>query len=388
MQPGLQSYGLIAMLVLASLLYSCGKSGDVARISALEERMITAQDPIEKSELANLLHREYALYHLHNEKDTLFLMRWAKMAEEGREYEQAIEIYSMLLERAPASPGVYAGRGRLHAGLGYYGEAAADYGRAGSLLPGIDSAKRREYEYLSGFYYRVDSVISRESQLIAAGNDPRGHLLNRAEQYSDCGYYSAAVADIRQVLESDSTYARAHYLMAVTYMASGDYEHGRQAFETYFSIADPADENFIKAGEQQQRLEQLVLLKTLERDLASEPYAYENLIDAAVTAFRLKKYSEAMVYATRLSESFPDSVFGYLYRGQVNIQTGNLAHALDDMDRVLELEPSNISARNLKGYVLFLRKEFGLLQQEISEIMSRGGEVLEILRPYAEDIEK
>jgi Flp pilus assembly protein TadD len=95
-----------------------------------------------------------------------------------------------------------------------------------------------------------------------------------------------------------------------------------------------------------------------------------------------------MIYATRLSEVYPDSIYGHLYRGQVGIQTGRLDQALEDMNRVLALAPENISARNLRGYIFLLRKEYEALQKEISGITSRGGELLEVLRPYSGGNEK
>lgn len=378
----------IILLLMATMLWSCGKSGDITRIKALEERMATVQDPTEKSELANRLHREYALYHLNNEKDTLFLMRWAQMAEEGREYEQAIEIYSMLLERGPELPAVYAARARLFGGLGYYREAFSDFERAAGLLPEGTGKKRAEYAHWSDFYYQADSVIRRASEFIAEGNQSAKHLLNRAAQYMKCGYYSAAVADIRPVLESDSMNTRAHYLLARTYMASGEYDRSRQVFEGYFSRTTPKDDNYDEAQRQQQRLDQLIQMRELERALESEPYAYEKLVDASATAFRLENYDKAKTYATRLSEVFPDSIFGFLYRGQVGIRTGDHEQALEDMNRVLELEPANISARNLKGYIFLITQDYDALQQEVREITLRGGKLLEVLQPYASGIEK
>lgn len=381
MQQGHHIY--IVMLLMATALWSCGKSGDIARISALQERMSTEQDPTEKSELANRLHREYSLFHLQNKGDTLFLRQWARMAEAGKEFEHAIDVYTMLLDRDPALPKAHASRGRLYAGLGYYSEASADYGKAVSLLPVDNTAKRREHEYLSDFYHRADSVIRRESTLIAQKNDAWVHLLNRAEQYLDCGYYRAAVADIEPVLEADSTYARAHYLLAIIFMASGEYERSELAFKDYFLFADAADKDLTDAQKQRQRLVQLVQMDALERALAAEPYAYDHLVDAAATAFRLEAYNKAMIYANRLTEIFPDSIFGFLYRGQVGIRRGDLDQAMDDMNRVLELEPSNISARNLRGYILLLGNEYELLQKEIGEIRSRGGALFQVLRPYA-----
>lgn len=386
MQPVYRSY--ILLLLMATMLGSCGKNGDIARISALEERMSEVQDPTEKSELANRLHREYTLYHLENEKDTLFLMRWAKMAEQGREYEQAIEIYSMLLEREPDLTGVYATRARLHAGLGYYREASSDFNRAAELLPEEATETRAEYAQWSDFYYRADSVIRREGEFIAAGTDSWMHMLNRAAQYMKCGYYSAAVADIRPVLESDSMNSRAYYLLARTYMASGEYERSMQEFEMYFSRSTPEEADYSEAQRQQQRLVQLIRLRDLEQELRSEPYAYEKLVEASAIAFRLENFNKAMTYATRLSAVFPDSIFGFLYRGQVGIRTGDLDQAQEDMNRVLELEPANISARNLKGYIFLLREDYDALHQEVAEINSMGGEVLEVLQRYSVDTEK
>lgn len=378
----------IVLFLMAILPWSCGKNRDIARVSALEERMSAVEDPVRKSELANLLHREYAVYHLNNASDTLFLRRWARMAEEGREYEEAIEVYSMLVDRDPSLSEVYVSRARLYAGLGYYREASADYNKAVVLLSAKSTEKSREYKYWADYYHKADAVIRAEGEFIADGDNRSTHLLNRAAQYYECGYYSAAVADIRPVLEADSANARALYLLAMNFLASGEYDRSSQEFERYFSLADPADPYYMEAEKQQKRLVQLVQLQTLELALESEPYSYQHLVDASAAAFRLQKYNKAMIYATRLSEVFPDSIFGYLYRGQVHIQSGSPEQALGDMDRVLELDTSNISARNLRAYVFLLDKDYNALQQEINEIISRGGTLLEVLRPFSPEGEK
>lgn len=373
---------------MAAMLVSCGKKGDAARISALEERMSEVQDPVGKTELANRLHKEYAIYHLQYEDDTLYLRDWAEMAMEGREYEEAIEVYSMLLERGGVSPAVYVARAGLYAGLGYYQEAFSDYEKAAEMLPADASKKREEYQYWSDYYNQADAVIRREGESIAVGDHPAIHHLNRAEQYIKCGYYSAAVADIRTVFTADTANTRAQYLLAKAFLASGEYDRSGQEFETYFSMATPEDENYAEALEQKQQLDLMSQLDELEGALKSEPYSYQTLVDASATAFRLKNYNRAMLYASRLTEVFPDSIFGYLYRGQVHIQAGDTEQALSDMNRVLELDPSNISARNLRAYVFLLKKDDEAVRQEIREIKSRGGTLLEVLKSYDGGFEK
>lgn len=372
---------LLFLALLAGLL-ACGR--EEKAIMRLEQQLAILEDNEKKSETANVLHKAYSLYHLNNPGDTSFLLNWAKMAESGGEFEQACEIYSNYIELDSGRWDVFESRARVNARLGYFREAGLDFAKAARLNREYEK-ERSVHVNLSEYYMETDSVIMEAGNSIATGENILLNRLTRARRLMECRHYTAAEADISVVLGEEPNHKEALLLVAELGMKSGAYESAQQAFHTYFENVSEKGAEYSRAVNLKSELDDRMALRELDTKLASEPYAYMRLIDAGSIAFKLKDYNKTMVYVNRLIEVYPDSIYGYLYRGQVGIQTGELTNALKDFEKVVFLDPDNYSARNLRAYIYLLRNEPELLRSEIEEIIAGGGELLEVLQPYAMD---
>ncbi|MCF8226458.1 MAG: hypothetical protein K9J30_11330 [Bacteroidales bacterium] len=377
------TYILIIALMGLALIASCGKRRDAQKIRNLEEKFENEQDVQEKSMAANDLHRAYSLYYLQNPHDTIFLRNWARMAMEGMEYDQARDIFTRLIQNDADDPEIFASRGRVNARLGYFSQASDDFLAASELTR--NDRLCFQYVSLSNFYSGTDSVLNATNVLINEGKDIIKYRLERAAQLMECKHYSAADADVKIVLEMDSADVHALLLLSEIGLRSGDYENSRKAIARFFEIHKYNDTLTDKALYISKEIDHQRQLLQLEKQIREDPSDYEVLIDATALAFELSEYDRAMFYIRNIIEFYPDSIYGYLYRGQVLIQKGDPGKSVSDFDRVLSLQPENISARNLKAYAYLLMGKKDLLMVEIEKIKSMGGEPLEILKPYSKE---
>ena len=372
-------YFLIFLVLAGSV--SCGRDADISRIREMESRFFAEKDPGQKSSLANMLHKVYSLYHLKNDSDTTFLLNWAGMALAGGEFEQARFVLSRFLELDENDPKVFASRGLVNARLGYYKEAGEDYSKA-FLLSGGNTALAAGYEELSVFYLYCDSVISDCGKKIALEKDINPNKLRRAGVFMESKHFAGARADIDGVLREDPDNKDGWILLARLGLSADDPVISDSALNRYFSIAGRNDGRYEEAMKLRNEADAMLALQRLDIQLQKTPNDYTLLIEAGSAAFLLEDYQAAMIYCNRLTEVYPDSIFGYLYRGQIGIQTGRFGDALSDFARVVELDPDNISARNLRAYIYLLMKDEKRLREEIDVITEKGGELFEILKPF------
>lgn len=378
-------YYYIRFAILISgvvFLHSCSDINK-NKIYRLEKEFKAASDPAKKSELANLLHKQYSLYHLKNTKDTSFLLNWAEMAMQGREYQQVKWIYDQYLEIDERNTNVYIKRGRINAGLGYFSSAGEDFQEAAKMTGNIDEKSgllKLSYKYLS-----ADSIINQSEQQIIKGENIVKNTLVRAEKLIEMNQLTAARIDIEHALMRDKKNPYAYFLFSKFWTESDNLQAAEEMIEKYFTLAESTDTSFQKAEELESVIADKIKLASLSGEIKENPGSYSKLVDAGIVSFRLKEYEQAEIYFEELIEFYPDSLLGHLYRGQVNIQKGRLNQAMNDIEKVLKLNPENISAHNLKAYIHLLRKEYEMVRKEIDQIRSLNGEPLEILQRFTEN---
>lgn len=381
-----RSFAIINLLLPLSLLMimtSCGEEYRKARIRELEKQFRTATVSKEKSELANLLHKEYNLYHLDHKNDTSFLLNWANMALEGKEFNQAKWIYDQYIDIEKTNPYIFEQRGRLNTLLGHFNAAGQDFEMAASLTNNPTEKDRLLQLALS--WKNSDSVIHAAEKKIRDGQDVERNLLIRASELIENKQLAAARYDIEAVMQLNQENSSAYYLMAKLRHLAGDLEEAGEMIERYKEM-DPSGNMFLsEAKELETIIQEKTELSSLQEKYKNNVLTYEELIKAGTLSFKLKEYVSANEYFNKLITQHPDSTLGYLYRGQVHLQTGKLDLAMKDFKVVLSKKPSNISARNLKAYIHLLRKELDELKQEVDHIRSLNGVPLEILEKSLEE---
>ncbi len=370
-----------AVLLIGLIFSSCGHRVDKGHILALQEKFNTEKNPEKKSQLAGSLHKAYSIYHLEHENDTTFLLAWANMARTGKEYETAKRVLGEYISMGYAGAKEYRERAEINLVLGYTGEAATDYKKAADSS--TDPHKKSMWSNYARYYESIsDSISEINASMVAADSHVNNLRMRRADFLIDARQYNAARYDIDKVRASDPEENYSNYLLGKIYSLTGENNLAEQNLEKFLHNSKPSDPGYPEASDLLDRVKKKTSLQEAEKELMDKPASYQSLMKAGTLAFELKDYPRARGYFDDLVKNYPDSIYGYLYRGQVYIQTRKLDLAENDLQSSLKIDPGNIPALNLLAYVYVLQNNRDRFNAVAEQIKQRGGELLEVNRQF------
>ena len=361
---------------LMFITLACGRSYQENGIRQLQERFREADDSEQRRELANRLQRSYSLFHLTYE-DTMFLRDWGELAFRGREYEQARDVFTELAQDVGDDPSVFLRLSEINKRLGFIAEAATNDSVASELMQ--NEAAKKRYLKRSRYYREVyQQISSAESKMRRGvpGDQPR---LMRARAYMSVQLDDAALYDIQKVIDKDSTIGYSYYLMGKLLYDNEQYQLASTAIATYQKNAVRVDSTLHMVNELSDLIARQEQLNEFEKRLEENRVTYAELIEAGSMAFQLDRNSMADKIFNRIVRAYPDSTRGYLYRGQLSIKTGRLDQAEKDLKKAVMMNPENIAAHNLLGYLYLLKKDFEGMREEVNIIRSLDGKPLDVL---------
>lgn len=242
----------------------------------------------------------------------------ANDALEAKHYEQAITIYTEILEKEPRNPVAYASRGYAYYKAGDDQEAITNYNTALELEP----AYAQVYAW-------------------------------RALSYAFLGQHQQAIHDCQQALKLAPELADAYFGLGHTYFLSEQY---RQAVEYYTSAIerDPGKTRFYdrrglaynRLGDYQQALDDYN--KTLELDPEPDAATYNNRGDIYSN---LGHYVQAIADFQKAIETDPDFVMGYANLGSAYANMGDFQNAETYCQQSLQRDEHNCAAHYCLGGV-------------------------------------
>ena len=181
-------------------------------------------------------------------------------------YEEAIDVFSAILETEPANSDIYNNMGVAYASLGKFEQAETYYVKALDINPELAQA----YINLSDLYYKAGDLASALGTLQKGSYEIRdnlaiAHLLARV--YIEDQRWDDAIEELDRVLEGEPENYDAYYDLGHVYFELGDYEAAISNFETvigyqennellYYALAqayeandeiDKAISNYLKA---------------------------------------------------------------------------------------------------------------------------------------------
>ena len=280
------------------------------------------------------------------------------------EFEKALAEYDKAIERGGGKVGVlgqdaHAKRAAVHLELGDYDKALADYGRAIEIeTESAEFQKKKALETAERYpEFDAEETVSIQNRHLAGVYSLRGHAYAKAERYDE------AMEDINKAIELDPD--NAGYLITRGWL----YAHGRKkdmtrGIEDYTKAIEKC-EQAIKAD---QDLQKLADVPEYTREWSEK---YHTKRKAAHT----KTMAEAYYYRARAQflqdnealamEDLDKSIelnreYGEAYgtRAWFFEKKGEMARALSDMNKAVELDPHSKWGNFRRGLLLYYMDDF------------------------------
>ena len=124
----------------------------------------------------------------------------------------------------------------------------------------------------------------------------------------------------------------------------------------------------LKLGEFEAAIQEAQAVLDMEPD---HWHSFEQMINAATG---LGRFQDAEVYANRLVQLAPDEPEAVLVATGFFANHGQLDHALDLVDRALEVDTDNVELRRLRGFILFKMENYSLAVEELRQSVSHHKE--------------
>ena len=228
------------------------------------------------------------------------------------------------------------------------------------------------------------AVLGATLAALAAGcnlsSDPQRSIA-KAEEYREKNNYKAAIIEIKNALQKDANHAEARYLLGITYYDNRDYRLAEQELRRALELKYAPDKvmpalakSLLNLGEFQKVLDQVPLegisgnmpqaevltlrarasiglgrisqaSEMLEQALAKQPEFADALVEQARIAAGNKKLDESARLIERAIASSPKHVDAWLSKGELARLGADQAGMLAANQKVLEMEPTNTTAR-------------------------------------------
>ena len=247
---------------------------------------------------------------------------------EEKQYEQAVEMFSALVECSEIevkSRAVALGwRGLTYRNMQNYEDALKDFERAIEIDP-----------------------------------DNKWAIANRSFVYTTIKAYDDALSDINRAIEIDPKYTFAQAFRGRTYRKMGRYKDALKDLNHVIEI-DPDDKWTIA-----QRGDTFRLMKRYEDALKDFDHVIEidpddkwTLNKRGCTFRSMKRYDDALKDFNHIIEIDPDDKWAIVHRGITYRKMKRYDHALKEINRAIEIDPNYLWTIAHRGYIFRLMKRY------------------------------
>lgn len=282
--------------------------------------------------------------------ETIDYLQTGKNCAEKKDYDCAVEDFTLAIEQNPQNAEAYHNRGLAYYNNQKYDEAIADCTKAIEL----DSKLAAAYENRGDAYFKKKlyekaiadyKAIKLNSKIASAYN-------SRAVDYHNNEQDNKAVADYTKVIEIDPLYHSA-------YNGRGDIYYNKKQYKAAIS-------DYTKTLELNPEYANVYFTRgycyyfTKQNDKAIADFTkaieinpkYESAYNGRGNAYsEKKKYDDAIADYTKLVELNPNADYGYYNRGIAYSNKKQYDTAINDYTKAIELNPTDADGYNARASV-------------------------------------
>ena len=243
-------------------------------------------------------------------KESEALLKQADSLRDNKNYTDAVDAYSKVLELDPNKESAYFRRGSCYNNLKQYEKALADYDKLLELNPNYDKAAHYNRGQAHRNLKNYAEAIADYTKYLEHDPNDQDALFNRGSCYNNMKQYEKALADYNKLIELNPSYNKAAY-----------YNRG-QAHRNLKNYAEAIAD----------------YTKYLEHD----PNDQDALFNRGRCYNETKQYEKALADYNKLIELNPNrNSNAYNNRGVAYENLGKLKEALADYNKSIELDPND-----------------------------------------------
>ena len=303
----------------------------------------------------NDLHGFIRVQDLHRSAYTEFFKGWT--CQNRKEYDKAIDHYTEALNLNPQLVTAYLNRGNIYDSKRDYNRAINNFNKVIEMSPDFAEAyNNRGNTYKNKGDY--DRAIDDFSKTIALNPDDANAYNNRGNVHNRKGDYECAIVDYTQAIKLDPNHAAAYLNRGNAHNNKRDFD---QAIADYTQAVklEPNDANgynnrgaaYNRKGDYDRAIVDCTQVIQFKPNDAS---AYLNRGDVYNNK---RDFDQAIADYTQAIKLNPNDANAYFKRGLVHLTKSSYERAIVDFDRAIEIKPNYVIAyvfRAFAHYVFFV----------------------------------
>ncbi len=323
------------------------------------------------------------------------------------DYQKALEDFNQVIARQSEDEATYYYRGKTYFDMKNYQMALIDFKKATTLkssdnfnwyMLGRTNYQLEKYElsiqnltksielksdYASAWNWRAaaydklkdyDKAIANYSKAIEIEPNEKYYYTNRGGTYVSMQENQKALDDYTKAISLDSNFDDAYNSRGLRKLDMGDLEGARNDFEKAISINSSNWAYYnnygitcFESGDYEKAFNMFFKSKNLiPKDNKKVSWPYNKLAESSIY---LKKYDDAILYASQAIQLDPKNYTPYRNRAQAYVLTGRIAEALVDIDKSLELNPVYNKSFYTKGLIFEQKKQYDLARQNFKRAL-------------------
>jgi tetratricopeptide (TPR) repeat protein len=271
---------------------------------------------------------------------------------EANESEKAIAVFRSLADGAP-NPRPWA---ELNLAIAYL--YAGQYQEASNLAQALCNRKEPTALELASAYSVVgvasarlkqnDQAVSTFQRAATLAPQLEDHWLNLTRELMDLSRYPEAITAVEEGLKANPKSYALHLRLGAARFSAGHYAEAEQVFRTLVAAGDPLPTSYIGLAQvllRTGRAEEAVTELTSAEHRLGPQFLFSYFQGLALA--RAGKRNQALAAFRSAVLLSPTSAEAHLGVGKTSLALGQTNEAVAELQRVLQLDPTNQSARRL-----------------------------------------